>query len=156
MAIIPWKPKEVWWDPFSDLNRIQREMNRLFDSSLTGRGPKEDGLLESAWVPAMDVYESKDNVLVKADIPGLKKEEIEVSVHGDTLTIKGEKSRENETKAEDFVRTERYYGSFNRSVRLPSEVEAEKVEAKYSNGVLELVLPKKEQAKPKQLKIDIK
>ena len=87
---------------------------------------------------------------------GMKKDEIDVSVHGDTLIIKGEKKQEKEIKESDFVRTERYYGSFNRAIRLPSEVQADKVNAAYKNGVLELVLPKKEESKPKQLKIDIK
>jgi len=86
----------------------------------------------------------------------MKKDEIEVSVHGDTLIIKGEKKQEKEVKEKDYVRTERFYGSFNRAIRLPAAVDAPKVNASYKNGVLELVLPKKEESKPKQLKIDIK
>ena len=156
MAIIPWRPKEMWWDPFRDLEAIQNEMNRMFDSSLVRWGDRDTGLLEGAWSPAIDIYDSKDNVMVKADIPGMKKDEIDVSVHGDTLILKGEKKQEKETKEKDFVRTERFCGSFNRAIRLPSEVDAAKVNASYKNGVLELVLPKKEESKPKQLKIDIK
>ncbi len=156
MALIPWRPKEMWWDPFQDLERIQNEMNRLFDSSLGGLKTRESGLLEGAWNPAIDIYDSKDNIMVKADVPGMKKDEIDISVHGDTLVIKGEKKQENKTKEKDFVRTERFYGSFNRTLRLPSEVDSEKVNASYMNGVLEIVLPKKEEARPKQLKIDVK
>ena len=156
MALIPWRPKESWWDPFRDLETIQNEMNKLFDSSLLRFGDRNVGLLDGAWSPAVDVYDSKDNVMVKADVPGMKKDEIDVSVHGDTLIIKGEKKQEKETKEKDFVRTERFYGSFNRALRLPATVDASKVNASYKNGVLELVLPKKEESKPKQLKIDIK
>ena len=156
MALIPWRPRDLWQDPFRDLETIQNEMNKLFDSSLVGWRDRDAGLLEGVWNPAVDIYDSKDNVMVKADIPGMKKDEIDVSVHRDTLIIKGEKKREKETKESDFVRTERYYGSFNRAIRLPSEVQADKVNAAYKNGVLELVLPKKEESKPKQLKIDIK
>jgi len=156
MAMIPWRPKELWWDPFRDLEMIQNEMNKLFDSSLVRWGDRNTGLLESAWSPAIDIYDSKDSVMVKADIPGMKKEEIDVSVYGDTLIIKGEKNQEKETKEKDFVRAERFYGSFNRAIRLPAEIDASKVNASYKNGVLELVLPKKEESKPKQLKIDVK
>lgn len=85
MAIIPWRPKEMWWDPFRDLETIQNEMNRMFDSSLIRWGDRDAGLLEGAWSPAIDIYDSKDNCLVKADIPGMTKDEIDVSVHGDTF-----------------------------------------------------------------------
>jgi len=156
MAIIPWKPKEMWWDPFRDLEAIQNEMNRMFDSSLVRWGDRDTGLLEGAWSPAIDIYDSNDNVMVKADVPGMKKDEIDVSVQGDTLIIKGEKKHEKETKEKDYVRTERFYGAFNRALRLPASVDASKVNASYKNGVLELILPKKEESKPKQLKIDIK
>jgi HSP20 family protein len=155
MAIIPWRPKDSWWDPFRDLETIQSQMNKLFDSSLVKWTDRDTGLLEGAWSPAVDIYDSKDAVMVRADMPGMKKEEIDISVHGDALTLKGEKKHEEEKKDKGFVRTERFYGSFNRAIRLPAEVDAEKVEANYKNGVLELRLPKKEEAKPKQIKIDI-
>jgi len=156
MAIIPWRPKESWWDPFKDLEIIQNEMNRLFDSSLVRWGDRGTGLLDGVWGPAVDIYDSKDNIMVKADIPGMSKDEIDVSVRRDTLLIKGEKKQEKETKEEGFVRTERFYGAFSRAIRLPAEVDVAKVNASCKNGVLELVLPKKEEAKSKQLKIDIK
>lgn len=156
MALIPWRPREAWWDPFRDLEAIQNEMNKMINSSLVRWGDREVGLLEGAWSPAIDIYDSKDNVMVKADIPGMKKDEIEVSVHGDTLIIKGEKKQEKEVKERDYVRTERFYGFFNRAMSLPAAVDASKVNATYKNGVLELVLPKKEESKSKQLKIDIK
>jgi len=156
MAIIPFRQRDLWWDPFRDLEVIQNEMNRLFDSSLMAWRDRGTGLLEGAWSPAVDIYDSKDNIMVKADIPGMKKEEIDVSVQDDTLVIKGEKKQEKEVKEKDFVRTERFYGTFNRSIRLPAEVDSTKVSATYKNGVLEIILPKKEEAKQKQLKIEIK
>lgn len=156
MALIPWRPREDWWDPFTDLERIQKEMNRMFNLSLAHEGNREIGILDGAWSPAVDIYDSKDNVMVKADIPGLTKDDIEVTVQGDTLFIKGEKKQEKEVKEKDYIRTERFYGNFQRAVRLPAEVQSDKVEATYKNGVLELVLPKSEKAKPKQIKLDIK
>lgn len=156
MALIPWRPREDWWDPFTDLEKIQLEMNKLFNTSLARDGGRDAGLLDGAWSPAVDIYDSKENILVKADIPGLSKEDIEVTVHGDTLLIKGEKKQEKEVKEKNYVRTERFYGNFQRAIRLPAEVETNKVDATYKNGVLELVLPKSEKAKPKQIKLDIK
>jgi HSP20 family protein len=156
MALVPWRPKNSWWDAFGDLDNFHTEINRFFNLPLAKWVDTEAGLLEGAWSPAIDIYDSKDNLLVKADVPGMKKDEIEVSVHGDTLLIKGEKKQEKEEKGKDFVRMERFYGSFNRAIRLPSSVVADKVQANYKDGTLELTLPKKEEAKPKQLKIDIK
>lgn len=156
MALIPWRPREEWWDPFKELSEIQKEMNRLFSLSFAREAGKDTGLLEGAWTPAVDIYDSKDNILVKADLPGLKKEDIEVTVHKDFLIIKGEKKQEKEIKDKDFVRSERFTGSFQRAVRLPAEVQADKVQATYKNGVLELILPKSEKSKPKQIKINVK
>lgn len=156
MALIPWRPREDWWDPFTDLEKIKMQMNQLFNTSFTREGDRNAGLLDGVWSPAVDIYDSKESILVKADIPGLNKEDIDVTVHGDTLVIKGEKKNEKEVKEKDYVRTERFYGNFQRAIRLPSEVETNKVDATYKNGVLELVLPKSEKAKPKQIKLDIK
>lgn len=156
MALIPWRQRKDWWDSFTDLENIQMEMNRLFNSSLSREDRREVGLLDGVWSPAVDIYDSKDSILVRADIPGLKKEDIEVSVQADTLVIKGEKKQEKEVKEKDFVRIERFYGNFQRAIRLPSEVDTGRVDATYKNGVLELMLPKSEKAKPKQIKLEIK
>jgi len=156
MALIPYKRNDWLADPFRELEGLQREMNRLFDFSLM-RSPMGDAtLLGGQWAPAIDVYDSKDNILVKAELPGLTKDEIEVSVHDNNLIIKGEKKKDTEVKEEDYYKTERFYGSFYRTVLLPTAVEADKVVAKYEDGVLSLILPKKEEAKPKQITIDIK
>lgn len=155
MAIIPWRPRKDVWQPFREVETLQNEMNKLFDFSL-GRWPvRSTGLMEGAWNPSVDVFESKDNIMVKADIPGMKKEDIEISIHGDTLIIKGEKKEETESKEKDYVKTERFYGSFNRALTLPSEVDETKGKASYKDGVLEMTLPKKEEKKPRQIKVDI-
>ncbi|MBD3246064.1 MAG: Hsp20 family protein [Candidatus Omnitrophica bacterium] len=152
MALVPWRSKEVW-DPFRDLSQIQDEMNKLFDFSL-GRWP-EKLAAESLWTPAIEVKDNKDAFEVKAELPGMKKEDIQVSVHGDQLVIEGEKKEEKDTKEKGFVRSERYYGKVYRAVPLPAEINAEKVKASYKDGVLHLNLPKKEEARPKELKINI-
>lgn len=155
MNIIPWRNRNNVWDSFRELEALQDEMNRLFNGSLGRWDNRQYGLLEGAWSPKVDVYDSKDNILVKADIPGMKKEDIDVSVHGDTLVIKGEKKIETEDKEKGSVKTERYYGSFNRALTLPTQVDTSKVSAAYKDGVLELTMPKKEEAKPKQINIDV-
>jgi len=152
MKMIPWSRKEG----FNDIENIQNEMNRMFNSSLSRWLDDEKGLLESAWSPAIDVHESTNDIVVMADLPGVTKDDIDVSVHGDLLTIKGEKKQEREEKDKDFVRTERFYGSFSKSITLPAEVDVAKVDANYKDGVLKLTLPKKEEAKPKQIQIKVK
>ncbi len=156
MTLIPYGKKNWSVDPFSELEALQREMNRLFDLSYSGKSGQDTSLLAGNWSPAIDVYDSKDNLLVKAEIPGLSKDEIHVSIQDDQLVIQGEKKQDQEVKEENFYKTERFYGSFYRSVQLPSAIEADKVNAKYEDGVLSLTLPKKEEAKPKQITVDIK
>lgn len=154
MAIVPFGKRDPWMETFRDLEKMQDEMTRLFDFSLR-RPDRYTDLVEREWSPALDVYDSNDSIRVKADIPGMNKEDIRVSVHGDTLTIEGEKKYEKEVKEESFIRTERAYGSFYRAITLPGTVDAANVKATYKNGVLELTLPKKEEAKPKEIKVDV-
>jgi len=156
MTMTPWRPRDVWWDPQNDLELFRRQFGGFFGFPQARSPEGEAGLLEGAWNPALDIYDSKDAVLVHVDIPGMRKEDIDVSVHGKTLIIKGEKMQERELKDEEFVRTERFYGTFNRAVTLPVVVDAGKVQAVYKNGVLELTLPKKEESKPKQIKVEVK
>ncbi|MBN1870395.1 MAG: Hsp20/alpha crystallin family protein [Candidatus Omnitrophica bacterium] len=155
MKNYPLRKQNESWYPFSEIRNLHNEMNRLFDFSF----PHWDGetsLMSGQWTPAIDVHDSKDNIVIKADLPGLKKEDINVSVQDDLLTISGEKKKESEVKEEDYIRTERYYGSFHRALRLPGQVDAAKVNATFKDGVLQLTLPKKEEAKPKQITIDVK
>ena len=111
---------------------------------------------ERGWTPALDIFEKNDRFIVKAELPGMKEDDIDVSVVGDTLTIKGEKKSEEEINEEDFYHLERTYGSFMRSISLPSNVNADKIEAKYEDGVLEVDLPKIAEVKPKKVKVAAK
>ncbi len=142
-----------WMDPFRDVMGIQDRMNRLFEEILTrGRG-REEGLEASAWMPAVDIYETEDDVVVKAELPGVKKDEVGVEVKGGVLTLRGERKHAKEVKEENYHRIERSYGTFLRSFTLPASVEEDKVSAKLTDGVLEIHLPKRAEAKPKQIKI---
>ncbi len=134
---------------------IQDEINRLFDFSL-GRLPSERmGLFEGEWAPSVDVYEDESKVVVKAELPGMTDKDIDVNILNNTLAIKGEKKKEEEKKEQSYYRLERSYGAFQRSITLPSHVASDKVKASFKNGVLEIELPKKEEAKPKQIKVDV-
>ena len=154
MNIVPWKSREGGVDLFQDMEEMQQQMNRLFDLGL--QRPFKVGNGGKFWAPAVDVIEEKDVIKVKADLPGLKKEEIEVAVDNDTLTIKGEKKQEKEIKEKGYIRSERYYGSFHRSFTLPAGVDPQKVNANYRDGVLEITLPKREEAKKNEVKVEIK
>ncbi len=155
MALVPWRAKSSW-GPFYELESIPNGMNKLFNLSFSRWPERETSLMKSFISPAIDIVDTKDNIIVKADIPGMKKDDLEVSVERDTLVIKGEKKQESEVKEKDYIRSERFYGSFNRAIPLSTEIDTTKVSATYKNGVLELTLPKKEGAKPKSIKVDIK
>jgi HSP20 family protein len=139
------------WDPFRD---FESEMERLFDFPLTNR--EENRIFDGVWSPAIDLLESRDHFSVKANLPGLSKADIQVSIEDNHLVIKGEKKHQEKKEEKNFTREERFYGSFHRAIVLPSGVDTEKVKASFKNGVLELELPKKEEAKPKQITIDVK
>lgn len=147
--------------PFFEMPRWEREMeNRLgslFDDRIL---PSREETWWPGWRfrlrgPAVDLYEQKDEIIVKAELPGLTKDDIEVNISDKLLTIKGEKKKEDEVKEEDYYRSERAYGAFVRSVELPAEVTLEKVKAAFTNGVLEIRLPKSEQAKQKEFRVRI-
>jgi len=136
------------------LTRLRDEMDRLFTSPLSElpRG----GQFFNQWAPALDLYEDKDNVFVKAELPGMKKEEIDVSLHDNALTISGERKFEQKQEDAENYRSERFFGRFSRSVTLPIIVEGDKVEAAYKDGILTITLPKSEKAKPKQIEVSVK
>ncbi len=139
------------WKPARELSTLRREMDRLFEDFMGEKG----GFLPEAgnWVPAVDVSETEDNILVKAEIPGMDSKDIDVTVQGDILLIKGEKKEEKETKEENFHRIERRRGTFARSIRIPVPVDADNITAKYDKGVLTVTLPKKEESKAKQITV---
>lgn len=148
--------KRGYWDPFHEMEKLQDALNQAFDTSLLNWGGSRAGLLDRAWGPAVDIYESKDNVVVRADIPGMRKEDIEVTIQDNTLAIKGERKVFEEKKDQDNLRVERAYGAFSRAFTLPTSVDSSKVKAVYKDGVLELTIPKQEEAKPKQINVDVK
>jgi HSP20 family protein len=144
----------VWeltpWRPF-EFDRIRREMDRLWDSFL------EEGHVRRAgdWLPSIDVSETKSDLVIKAELPGMDPKDIDISMNNGFLTIKGEKKHEREEKEENYHVVERGYGSFTRSVRLPKEVQSDKITASFKNGVLRVTLPKSEEAKKKEIKIKV-
>jgi len=113
-------------------------------------------MVEMGWAPSIEVFEKEDKLVVKAELPGMKEEDIDISVVGDTLTIKGERKAESEVKEEDYYCCERSYGSFSRSIAVPSSVDANKIEANYEDGVLEVSLPKAPEVKPKKVTVSAK
>jgi len=142
------------WSPFTELNRLREEINRIFEEPSQGFMERSAGFFEG-WSPSLDVFEEKDNVVVKAELPGMKKEEIEVSLVGDTLTISGERREEEENKDAESYRSERFFGRFQRSVTLPHQVDANKIQANYKDGILTVTLPKSEEAKRKQIEVNV-
>ena len=148
MELVPWRPFG------GELSSLRREMDNLWNRFF-GETPLARRLGEEWW-PSVDVSEIKDNLIVKAELPGLDAKDVDVSISGDVLTIKGEKKREEEEKDEHHRYVERYYGSFQRSFRLPSNVKGEKVEATFDKAILKVTLPKVEEAKKKQIEVKVK
>jgi len=152
MSLIRYQSPELNpWSAFDRLPSLRDELNRLFDFAL----PTRDSGFFSGWTPALDVYDEKDDFVVKAELPGLKKEDIEINVHNGVLTISGERKRETEKKEGQTFRSERYFGRFQRSVTLPALVNVSAVKASYKDGVLTIDLPKADEAKPKQIAVTV-
>jgi HSP20 family protein len=142
-------------DIFGGLSQLRRELDEIFETGSDWMSPlRSSGLLEGAWSPLVDVFEDKNNVRVRAEMPGLKKEEIEVSVQGQMLILKGERRRELDENKNNVHRIERTYGRFHRTVSLPCQVNSDQVKATYKDGILDIALPKKEESKPKQIQVD--
>ncbi|MFN4196673.1 MAG: Hsp20/alpha crystallin family protein [Caldimicrobium sp.] len=139
------------WRPFQEL---KKEMDRLFQEFF-GKSLFPERWEGIEWAPAVDVSETEDEIVVKADLPGVKPEDIEINIADNILTIKGEKKRESEEKKENFYRVERFYGSFMRSIQVPVKVDTEKIKAQYKDGVLKIILPKKPESKAKVIKVEV-
>ena len=150
MKLIKRNGQELW-DPFELMTDWQREMNRLF-----GRPLQKKNGWGKAFEPEIDVVEEKDAFIVTADLPGIKKEELDIKVEGRLLTLKGERKEEKETKEKNYYASERFYGAFTRMIELPTDVKADQVKAAYKDGVLEIALPKTEGAKAKQVTVEVK
>jgi len=144
----------VRWEPLRDLMTTQRGFDRLFKEAFTpffGEGEPST----RTWAPPVDIYENENDIVLKAELPGIDPKDVEVRVEDNTLYLKGERKFEKEVKDESYHRIERSYGSFARSFSLPNSINAEKVKAEFKDGLLTLTLPKREEAKPKTIKIDV-
>ena len=144
----------VRWEPAREISSIQSEMNRLFNSFFD-TPTKGNGTSLRRWVPAMDLVETEDSYVLKADLPGLTEGDVDVEVEDKVLTVSGERKAEHEDKREGYVRVERSYGTFRRSLRLPEGIDPEAVQATFENGVLEVSIPKPEERKPRKVAIQV-
>jgi len=143
MNLIRYQKPDVVWPTFGRLSNLRDELDRLFESPLTG------------WLPALDAHEDKESFTVQVELPGFKREDIQVSLQDGVLTLSGERKEEKVSKETEVHRQERYYGKFARALTLPTAVAADKVKAAYKDGVLTVTLPKAEEAKPKQIDVNI-
>jgi len=147
----------VRWEPFRDLVGIQDRMNRLFDEAFRGaRGTsEEEWALGGSWAPMVDIYEQNGDIVLKAELPGVDPKDVDIRVENNTLTLRGQRHFDKDVKRESYHRVERSYGAFSRAFTLPNVVDTEKIKADFKDGVLRLTLPKREEAKPKQISINI-
>jgi HSP20 family protein len=143
------------WHPFTELMSLRQAMDRLFEDSFVRPSRALETIGELA-APALDVYQTPSEVVVKAALPGVKPEDVNIDITGDTLTVKGQSKAEQEVKREDYLYQERRYGAFSRSVVLPSGLKSDKAEATMEDGVLTLTIPKAEEVKPKAIKVKAK
>lgn len=142
----------IRWDPFRDLVTLREKMNRLFEETFTGRGEKKD-LVSGTWSPSVDIYETENALVLSAEVPGMKEDEIEIKIEDNTLILQGERKFEKETKEENYHRIERSYGSFYRSFTLPNSIDQDKIQAEHENGILKITMPKKPELKPRKVKV---
>jgi HSP20 family protein len=144
----------VRWDPARELDALQGDMNRLFDSFFGRReGATANGYGSRRWIPPMDLVETEDNLVLRADLPGMGEKDIEIEVKEGVLTVSGERKAQHEEKREGFHRVERSYGRFSRSLELPKGIEADSIEASFDKGVLEVRMPKPAERKPHRIEI---
>jgi HSP20 family protein len=145
----------VRWEPMRELDTLQTEMNRLFNTFFD-EGDNGNGAARARrrWAPAVDLFEREDTLVLKADLPGLGEDDVQIEVHDNALTISGERRAEFEDKQQGYYRVERAFGSFARSLSLPEGVDADKIRASFDNGVLEVTIPKPEKTQPRRIEID--
>ena len=147
----------VRWEPFRELATLQNEMNRLFNSAFDApaTGPGNGGSTLRRWMPAMDLVETDDHFVLRADLPGLSEDDVKIEVEDGVLTLSGERRAEHESSKEGYHRVERAFGAFSRSLSLPQGVDPEAVSANFDRGVLEVRIPKPEERKPRRISIDV-
>jgi HSP20 family protein len=146
----------VRFDPFREMAQMQDRINRIFGDAYTRRFDNDDLTQRGEWLPAVDIYENANQeVVLKAELPGIAREDIDLRVENNTLTLRGERKRDGEVKQEQYHRVERSYGAFTRSFSLPNRIDTEKVRAEFKDGVLSIVLPVKAEAKPRQIEVAV-
>jgi len=145
----------IRWEPLRDLVFTHDHFNQLFNETFARAFGDQKEVSLRTWVPPVDICETEDSLVLKAELPGIKSDDVEIRVEDNTLYLKGERKFEKEVKDENFHQGERSYGSFSRSFSLPSSIDSDKVKAEYQNGILTLTMPKREEAKPKTIKIDV-
>jgi HSP20 family protein len=145
----------VRWEPLRELSSLQTEMNRLFNTAFDAPATPGNGGTMRRWVPAMDLLETADHFVLRADLPGMTQEEVKIELEDSTLTVSGERKSEHEDKQEGYYRVERAFGTFSRSLTLPKGIDAEAVTASFENGVLEIRVPKPEERKPRRISIAV-
>jgi HSP20 family protein len=155
MSLTRWQRPELnVWSPFRHLSLLRDEIDRLFDSPLDALTSNSQQFL-NGWLPTIDLYEDRDHLVLKAELPGMKKEDIDISLHGEVLTLSGERKEEETFDKAETYRAERFLGRFQRTLTLPVRVDASKVQASYKDGILTVTLPKAEEAKPKQIEVKV-
>ena len=142
----------VRYDPFRDLRTLQEEVNRLFSTNLT-RAFGDEGIGRGAWAPSVDIYENKDQIVLEAELPGMKQEDFDLSIENNVITLRGERKFEKTDETDNYHRVERSYGAFTRSFTLPQTVSAEGATAEYNDGVLRVTLPKREETKSRRIQV---
>ncbi len=145
----------IRWTPFRELSTVQERMNKLFEDVMRSPYRGDEGLATANWAPVVDIFETEKEIVLQAELPGMQEKDIDIKVEDNVLSVSGERRMEKEVKEENYHRIERAYGSFNRSFTLPRTVDREGIKAAYKDGVLKVSLPKKEEVKPKQIKIDV-
>jgi len=152
-SLIRWNRPETGWQDIGRLTDLRDEIDRLFETPLAEVA--RSAQLFSGWTPAMDLYEDKDSLIVKLELPGMKREDIDVSLHEGCLSISGERKSEEKHAEADMYRAERFFGRFQRTVTLPTPVAGDRVKAQYKDGVLTITLPKTEEAKRKRIDVNV-
>ncbi len=155
MTLMRWQRPELYWAPMRQWANLRDEIDRLFDSPASMLSEASQPFM-GGWIPAVDVFEDADNYIVKAEVPGMKKEDLEISLHEGVLTFQGERKPQAKTDGKENYRSERFFGRFQRSISLNAPVVADKVTAQYVDGILTITLPKAEESKPRQIPVSVK
>jgi HSP20 family protein len=140
------------YDPFKDLRSLQDEVNRLFSTNLS-RAYTDEGIARGAWAPSVDIYENKDQIVIEAELPGMNRDDFDLTIENNVLTLRGERHFQKSDETDTYHRVERSYGAFSRSFTLPQTVSGEGAEAEYKNGILRVVLAKREEVKPRRIEV---